>query len=49
MRYSDSGYTEGVIHAGNAAKICAPLIIEAANGPVTAEADQIARKTAHHS
>ena len=27
--------TEGVIHAGNAAKICAPVIIQAANGPVT--------------
>ncbi|MEM7488845.1 MAG: Glu/Leu/Phe/Val dehydrogenase [Pseudomonadota bacterium] len=32
---------EGVIHEGNAARIKAPLIIEAANGPVTAEANEI--------
>lgn len=35
---------EGVINLSNAAKIKAPLIIEAANGPVTAGADEILRK-----
>ncbi|KMW57994.1 NAD-specific glutamate dehydrogenase [Candidatus Rhodobacter oscarellae] len=34
---------EGVINMGNAANIKAPLIVEAANGPVTAGADEILR------
>jgi glutamate dehydrogenase (NAD(P)+) len=32
---------EGVIHAGNAGDVRAPLIIEAANGPLTSEANDI--------
>ena len=35
---------EGVINMGNADRIRAPLIIEAANGPVTAGADEVLRK-----
>jgi len=35
---------EGVINMQNAEKVRAPLIIEAANGPVTAGADEILRK-----
>ena len=35
---------EGVIHAGNAGSVKAPLIIEAANGPVTSDADEILRQ-----
>ena len=35
---------EGVINLSNAERIQAPLIIEAANGPVTAGADEVLRK-----
>ncbi|WP_170475990.1 Glu/Leu/Phe/Val family dehydrogenase [Ruegeria arenilitoris] len=35
---------EGVVNMSNAERIKAPLIIEAANGPVTAGADEILRK-----
>ncbi|GGX53012.1 glutamate dehydrogenase [Tateyamaria omphalii] len=35
---------EGVINLSNAARVTAPLIIEAANGPVTAGADAILRE-----
>jgi len=35
---------EGVINVNNASRIRAPLIIEAANGPVTAGADEILRE-----
>ncbi len=37
---------EGVITMQNAARIKAPLIIEAANGPITAGGDEILRKKA---
>ncbi|MDO5369060.1 Glu/Leu/Phe/Val dehydrogenase [Paracoccus sp. (in: a-proteobacteria)] len=35
---------EGVIHAGNAGRIHARLVVEAANGPITAEGDEILRR-----
>ena len=35
---------EGTVNLGNAERVTAPLIIEAANGPVTAGADEILRK-----
>jgi glutamate dehydrogenase (NAD(P)+) len=40
---------EGVINLGNADRIKAPLIIEAANGPITAGADEVLRTRAWSS
>jgi glutamate dehydrogenase (NAD(P)+) len=36
--------TEGQIHGGNAGDVRAPMVIEAANGPTTAEGDRILRE-----
>ena len=38
---------EAQIHAGNAEQVKAPLIVEAANGPLTWEADRILRHRGH--
>jgi glutamate dehydrogenase (NAD(P)+) len=36
--------TEGQIHAGNASRVAARMVVEAANGPTTAEGDRILRE-----
>lgn len=35
---------EGVVHSGNAANVKAPIVVEAANGPVTFDANEILRE-----
>jgi hypothetical protein len=45
MRHPDPGGDGRVIHKGNAERIKAPLIIEAANGPITFGADEILRRS----